>query len=407
MTWDLFDAHEPPEPADRGAPKEKAVSNRVRPLTVAGVNALARGILESSYPPLWVAGEVTGWKRAPTGHCYFTLRDRTAQIRCVMFQSDVARLPMVPDEGMEVRALGTLTLYEQRGDFQLKVRTLEGEGVGGLWRVAFEKLRRRLEQEGVLAAERKRPIPRHPATVGVVTSPVGAALHDILEVLGKRAPWTEVVFSPARVQGEGAARDIARAIRLFARANVADVLIVGRGGGSTEDLWAFNEEQVARAIAASPIPVISAVGHEVDVTIADLVADVRAPTPSAAAERAVPDRTAILRELSAWDARLVRGLERRATVQRHRLEAMQEDMAAAFDWRLRETRTKLAALAGKLEALSPLAALRRGYSVVTDEAGHVLRSVTKFEPGARVNVRVQDGVVVCRVDSTESRDHEQ
>ena len=308
---------------------------------------------------------------------------------------------------MEVRALGTLTLYEQRGDFQLKVRTLEGEGVGGLWRVAFEKLRRKLEQEGLLAAARKRPIPRHPATVGVVTSPVGAALHDILEVLGKRAPWTEVVFSPARVQGEGAAQEIARAIRLFARANVADVLIVGRGGGSTEDLWAFNEEQVARAIAASPIPVISAVGHEVDVTIADLVADVRAPTPSAAAERAVPDRTAILRELAASDARLVRGLERRATVQRHRLEAVQEDMTAAFDWRLREARTKLAALAGKLEALSPLAALRRGYSVVMDEAGHVLRSVTSFEPGARVNVRVQDGVVVCRVDSTESRDHEQ
>ena len=406
MTWDLFDAPQPPEPEERGASRGRVVSNRVRPLTVAGVNALARGILESSYPPLWVAGEVTGWKRAPTGHCYFTLRDRTAQIRCVMFQSDAARLPIAPDEGMQVRALGTLTLYEQRGDFQLKVRVLEGEGAGGLWRVAFEKLRRKLEEEGLLAAERKRPLPRHPATVGIVTSPVGAALHDILEVLRKRAPWTEVVFSPARVQGEGAARDIARAIRLFARANVADVLIVGRGGGSTEDLWAFNEEIVARAIAASPVPIISAVGHEVDVTIADLVADVRAPTPSAAAERAVPDRSAILRELAAWDARLVRGLERRVTQQRQRLDSMREDMAAAFDWRLRETRTRLAAAAGRLEALSPLAALRRGYSVVTDDAGHVLRSVANFEPGARVNVRVQDGVVICRVDSTGSRDDE-
>jgi exodeoxyribonuclease VII large subunit len=324
-----------------------------------------------------------------------------------MFQSDAARLPMAPDEGMEVRVLGTLTLYEQRGDFQLKVRSLEGEGAGGLWRVAFEKLRRKLEQEGLLAPERKRPIPRHPATVGIVTSPVGAALHDILEVLRKRAPWTNVIFSPARVQGEGAARDVARALRLFARANVADVIIVGRGGGSTEDLWAFNEEIVARAIAASPIPIISAVGHEVDVTIADLVADARAPTPSAAAEYAVPDRNAILRELSGWDARLVRGLERRVAQQRHRLEATREDMAAAFDWRLREARTRLAALSGKLEALSPLAALRRGYSVVTDEAGHVLRTVASFEPDSRINVRVQDGVVLCRVESTESRGDEQ
>src|SRR5690606_22253835 len=240
-------------------------------------------MLEARIPPLWVEGEISGWKRHSSGHAYFCLRDVNAQIDGVMFRSDVQRLPIEPEQGMHVRAFGTVTLYGKRGDYQFVARRPEATADGGPWRPAFERLRKRLQREGLLDRSRKRPLPRHPRAGGVVTSPVGAALHDILHVIERRAPWTRVILSPARVQGEGAAFEIARAIALFERARVSiDVLIVGRGGGSTEDLWAFNEEPVARAIAASPVPVISAVGHEVDVTIADLVADLRAPTPSAA-----------------------------------------------------------------------------------------------------------------------------
>src|SRR5262245_48496139 len=248
MNWDLFDKPRDAEPAPR-APRSGPVVEPVQALTVTGLNALAREMLESAFPPIWVSGEVTGWKRAQTGHCYFSMRDKQSMIRCVMFRADVERLPTMPNEGMQVRTLGTLTLYEKRGEFQFVVKILEGVGAGGLWRLAFEKLKATLEAEGLLRLECKRPLPAHPTTVGVITSPFGAALHDIVHVIQRRAPWTRVVFAPARVQGQGAALDVARAIRLFARARVADVLIVGRGGGATEDLWSFNEEVVARAIA--------------------------------------------------------------------------------------------------------------------------------------------------------------
>src|SRR5690606_18450659 len=248
-----------------GWPTRGTAENAIR---VSEINSMAREILETAFPSLWIAGEVSGWKRHTSGHCYFTLRDELAQLRCVMFRADAQRLPTMPEEGMEVRVLGTLTLYERRGDLQCVVRELEGVGAGGLWRLAFERLRARLEAEGLLDPARKRPIPRHPRTVGIVTSPVGAALHDILRVIERRAPWTRIVLCPAKVQGDGAAEEIARAIELFGQTRAADVLIVGRGGGSVEDLWAFNEEVVARAIAASPIPIVSAVGHEVDYTIA-------------------------------------------------------------------------------------------------------------------------------------------
>lgn len=370
--------------------------------TVSAVNALARRLLETGLPPLWVHGEVGGWKRhGPTGHCYFTLKDPAAQLRAVMFRLDAQRLPTDPEEGMEVRALGTLTLYERRGEYQFVVREMEGRGAGGLWRLAFERLRKRLEAEGMLDPARKRALPRYPRTVGIVTSPVGAALHDMLHVIRARAPWTRVIFSPARVQGEGAAADIARAVRLFYRRGLADVLIVGRGGGSVEDLWAFNEEAVARAIAECPIPVISAVGHEVDITIADLVADLRAPTPSAAAERAVPDTHDVARHLSSLRQRLFAGPRRMLSVRRAALDDARTWLRDAARQGLKHRRERAASLAERLDALSPLGALRRGFAVPLGMNGRILRTADDFEPGDEVRLRVVDGTIHLRTEAVE------
>src|SRR5690606_3732396 len=262
----------------------------------------------------------------------------------------------------------------------------------------FDRLRAKLEAEGLFAPERKRPLPRHPTTVGVVTSPSGAALHDILHVIRARAPWTRVIFSPAKVQGEGAAWSLARAVRLFRSASMADVVIVGRGGGAAEDLWAFNEEAVARAIAACPIPVISAVGHEVDVTIADLVADHRAPTPSAAAERAVPDRAAVARELVALRTRMGAAVRRSTQQRRLVVRDYAELLADAMRRDLRDRRRHLRELAGRLDALSPLAALRRGFAVPQAADGRSLRRVADYPPGLPFRLRVVDGSVNCRVE---------
>src|SRR5690554_1355896 len=395
MSLDLFEAGDPWSEAPRFVAERKAPP---RAYSVAAVNAMARRLLEGTVPPLWVAGEVTGWKRHRSGHCYFALRDATARLRCVMFRTEAQRLPTEPEEGMEVRVLGTLTLYERGGDFQLVVRELEAQGAGGLWRLAFERLRARLEKEGLLAPERKRPLPRFPATVGVITSPAGAALHDILHVIERRAPWTRVLFCPARVQGDGAAQDLVRALRLFGSTRMADVLIIGRGGGSVEDLWVFNEEAVARAIAASPVPVVSAVGHEVDVTIADLVADVRAPTPSAAAERVVPDGAAVGREVALLAARLGAAARRRVSRGREELTLLRDRLGDAARAALRAREKRLEAAAGKLDVLSPLAALRRGYAVPLGADGRILRTTRQFRPGAPVRLRVVDGRVDCTVN---------
>ncbi len=407
MTGDLFSALGPGrDGATAGADAHPggvavASASNGQAYTVSSVNALVREFLEGAFPPLWVAGEVSGWKRYASGHCYFSLRDANAQLRCVMFRSDAQRLPTDPEEGMKVRALGRITLYERRGDFQLVVRELEAEGAGGLWRLAFERLRDRLEAEGLLAPERKRLLPRSPATVAVVTSPSGAALHDILHVIERRAPWTRVILSPARVQGDGAAEEVAQAIERVGRYGEADVVIVGRGGGSIEDLWAFNEEVVARAIAASPVPVISAVGHEVDVTIADLVADVRAPTPSAAAEAAVPDGRVLKRHLRDLRDRLPAALRRTVAERRGELLFQRTALSRAIDGVLREQRERLNHATGKLEALSPLAALRRGYAVPLDDNGRVLRGTSAFATGSRFRLRVADGSVSCRVEGVE------
>lgn len=368
--------------------------------SVSSLNRLAREILDQSLPPVWVAGEVTNWKRASSGHCYFSLRDSDAQVRCVLFASDARRLPTAPGEGMSVRAFGSVTLYEARGEYQLIVRDLEATDTGGLWRLAFEKLRLKLNREGLLSPERKRPLPRSPRRVGVVTSPVGAAVHDVLRVIEQRAPWTTVVLSPTRVQGEGAELEIAEALGRLARHGNVDVIIVGRGGGSVEDLWAFNREEVARAIAECPVPVVSAVGHEVDVSIADLVADQRAATPSAAAERVVLDGQDLRRHLDTGAVRL-RGAVRRL-VERRRMTVA--DLAAGLEAcagdMIEERKDRLSRAAGRLEALSPLAALRRGYAVAQGEDGRVLRRLGDFREDQRIQLRVVDGRVECRVEAT-------
>jgi exodeoxyribonuclease VII large subunit len=389
LSWDLFAA------AEREA--AGTVPDGARDWTVSRLNAVAREVLEGALPPLWVAGEVTNFTRARSGHCYFSLRDDRAQLRCVMWRDDARRLPTAPEEGMQVRAFGRLTLYEARGEFQLSVRQLEGRGEG-LWKLAFERLRARLDAEGLTSPARKRPIPRVPATVGVVTSAEGAALRDIVSVIRRRAPWTRIVLAGCRVQGEGSAGEIAACVERMGRAGVADVLIVGRGGGSVEDLWAFNEEPVARAIAASPIPVISAVGHETDFTIADLVADLRAPTPSAAAEAAVPDGAELRRRLAELRRCLADGAAERMYAARDRLAAAGDDLRAAAEVAIRARRDRLRAAATHLNALSPVATLARGYAVPVGPHGRVLRRASDCERGADFSLRVVDGRVPCRVE---------
>jgi len=411
LSLDLF-GDEPREPEPPPPPRAEP-----RVWSVSQVNRAVRALLEGTVEALWVGGEIGNWTRSRAGHCYFTLKDERAQLRCVLWRTEAERLPADPQDGMSVRVFGSLTLYEARGEYQLSVQRLEAEGAEGLWRLAFEKLRKKLEGEGLLDPIRKRRLPRFPRTVGVVTSPSGAALRDILSVLGRRAPWLRVVVSGARVQGEGASRDLARAVEALARTGLCDVIIVGRGGGSLEDLWAFNEEPVARAIAASPVPVVSAVGHEVDVTISDLVADLRAPTPSAAAESVAPDRAAVLAQLRSVPPRLARGLrgtmerrgarlaetlgrlsrgmERILSPLRQTADGIAQRLERAMSRTLERRRARLAAIAGRLEALSPLAILERGYSVARTAEGRVLRRVEDFAPGATFRLRVVDGAVVC------------
>ena len=445
---DLFDGLDEPhgsDPGDRGgeSPAEGQEGPDATPpaLTVSELNQAVRAAIEGAFGPVWVTGEVGSWTRARSGHCYFNLKDESAEVRCVMWRTDAARLPMDPDVGMEVRIHGDPTLYEARGSFQIRVRTLQAAGEEGLWRLAFERLRGRLQEEGLLAPERKRPIPRFPGTVGIVTSTTGAALRDILSVLRRRAPWTEVLVMNARVQGRGAAAEIAEAIRALGARPGLDVRVVGRGGGSVEDLWAFNEEPVARAIAACPVPVVSAVGHEVDVTISDLVADLRAPTPSAAAEAVVQDQEELRRGLAAVRLRLrralqagvdarrlrlanapgrlaravqsrTRPLEERVVAARRRavrsMEALLADRTRRADRaeslqraalrRIEAAASVVSAAAGRLEALSPLATLARGYAIAQDDDGRVLKSTAEFTPGAGFRLRVSDGAIAARVE---------
>ena len=386
--------------------------------SITQVNRAVKEMLESSIDALWIGGEVGQWTRSRPGHCYFTLKDEQAELRAVMFARDASLLPTDPEQGMKVRCFGDLTLYERRGNYQMIVRRVEAEGEDGLWRKAFEKLKGRLAGEGLLADERKRPLPAYPEVIGVVTSPTGAALRDIVTVLRRRAPWSRIVLSPSRVQGEGASEELGKALDRLVESKVPDVIIVGRGGGSLEDLWAFNEEALARAIVASPIPIVSAVGHEVDVTISDLVADLRAPTPSAAAELVVPDGVLLLSSVRAAPLRLSRGVRRAAERRRARVTDRMRVLSRTMERSIRparqsvgmdserlersiqqsldQKRATFSMLSGRLEALSPLATLARGYSVARTSDGTVLRRVTDFHPGLQFDLKVTDGTVEAK-----------
>ena len=383
--------------------------------SITQVNRAVKEMLESSIDALWIGGEVGQWTRSRPGHCYFTLKDEQAELRAVMFARDASLLPTDPEQGMKVRCFGDLTLYERRGNYQMIVRRVEAEGEDGLWRKAFEKLKGRLAGEGLLADERKLPLPAYPEVIGVVTSPTGAAVRDIVTVLRRRAPWSRIVLSSSRVQGKGASEELAKALDRLVESEVPDVIIVGRGGGSLEDLWGFNEEALARAIVASPIPIVSAVGHEVDVTISDLVADVRAPTPSAAAELVVPDGEVLLSSVRAAPLRLSRGVRRAAERRRARVtDSMRvlsrtmelcirparqavgmdsERLERSIQQSLEQKRAAFSRLSGRLEALSPLATLARGHSVARTSDGTVLRRVTDFHPGLQFDLKLTDGTV--------------
>ena len=309
--------------------------------SVADLTAVVRELLEGAFPDAWVSGEISNARRAPSGHWYFTLKDDRAQLRCVCFRQDALYLKIKPRDGIAVIARGRVGVYEARGEYQLYVEVIEPQGVGAL-QLAFERLKKKLAAEGLFDAERKRGLPKAPTRIGIVTSPAGAAVADLVRVIERRFPAANIRLYPARVQGDEAAADVARGIRYFSENPWAQVVIAARGGGSLEDLWAFNEEEVARAIAACSTPVISAVGHQTDFTIADFAADVRAPTPSAAAELAVPDIQGIFQTLSGLEQRGSRALRYRiATLGRRMLEAGLERGAASVRRRLAESRQRL------------------------------------------------------------------
>ena len=364
--------------------------------TVGEVTRRARAVIEAGLPALWVRGEVTGFKAWRSGHWYFSLRDKTAQIRCVMFRNDNRGLPGPPADGTQVFAFARPTIYDEKGEFHLTVRELLSTEQGGLWKLAFEKARAALFKDGLLDPARKRRLPPFPRRIAVVTSPDGAALRDIHAVVTRRWPIAELVVVPAKVQGEGAEASVCAALARLAHLEL-DVAIVGRGGGAAEDLWTFNSERVARAVAAVPVLVISAVGHETDVTLCDLVADLRAPTPSAAAEAATPDRIEVLGHVAHLAQRLARGLTLRAQRTVDRLDRSGDRLTGAMQFRLGQSRSLLTAYSARLEALSPLKILARGYAVARDSGGRVLKRVAQLPDGKEFRLRVTDGEVAAKV----------
>jgi exodeoxyribonuclease VII large subunit len=391
-------------------------------LTVSELTELIRGTLESQLEALWVRGEISNFRVPPSGHFYFTLKDDKSQIAAVMFRRQGSLLRFTPENGMAVLCFGRVSLYTVRGDLQLYVDDMEPHGQGAL-ALAFEQLKQKLGAEGLFAPERKRELPVLPVSIGIVTSDKGAALHDMLKIIRDRYPDRRVVIRPVKVQGEGAAREIAMGIDELNRCGAVDVVIVGRGGGSLEDLWAFNEEIVARAIYASTAPVISAVGHEVDFTIADFVADRRAPTPTAAAEMVLPLKADLLervrllqgqlwrniklkleslREVSAGLAKRLADPRRKLRENQQRLDDLSVALVRRFEDRLRQLRDHLARGTGRLEALSPLAVLDRGYSITHKLPGEeIVKSARSLAIGDRVRITFAEGKARCRVEDKE------
>lgn len=400
----------------------------VKVLTIAELTRGVRLLLESAYAPVWVEGEVSNIARPGSGHVYLTLKDDTAPLKAVIYRGVALRMKFDLRDGMKVVARGRLTVYEPRGEYQLQIEEVQPKGIGPL-ELAFRQLKEKLSVLGYFDPLRKKKPPRFPRRLTLVTSPTGSAVRDMLEILSRRWPATEVWVCPVRVQGEGAAGEISEALERLNRIGGPDspaeqridVILLGRGGGSLEDLWAFNEEVVARAIFRSEIPVVSGVGHEDDLTIADLVADVRALTPSEAAERVVPDRAEVLTWLTQAGARLkallLRGVEvardrladladrrcfraplDRIYEEQRRLEGLDDRLTRAGRLRLAHAGERLGALAGRLEALSPLSVLARGYSLTRREDGTVVRDSEQVRPGDRIVIQVQRGRLVGRVE---------
>lgn len=394
-----------------------------RVLSVSELTGQIKGALEGQFASVWVSGEVSNFSRPQSGHCYLTLKDETAQIRAVMWRTVASRVRFELDDGLEVICQGYLDVYAPRGSYQLVIQKIEPKGLGAL-ELALRRLRDKLTAEGLFAQERKRPLPRFPRRIAFVTSPTGAAIRDFLEVLRRRWRGAHVLVVPVRVQGEGAGAEIAAGIELVNRlAQPVDVLVVGRGGGSLEDLWAFNEEVVVRAIHASRIPVVSAVGHEIDITLSDLVADLRALTPSEAAERVVPLADELLVYLDRQRQRLNMALTGRAAAARSRLDNLAscrvfrrplervhllqrglDELTArsirAMDRRLEAARGAVDARAGQLASLSPLAVLGRGYSLTSRLAdGRLLRDAAEVEVGDTLRTRLAEGEITSRVES--------
>jgi exodeoxyribonuclease VII large subunit len=408
-------------------------------LTVTELTRSIRGALETKFRAVWVQGEISNYKLHPSGHQYFTLKDQRTQIACVIWRDTIAppRQPLV--DGSQVQVYGTVTVFETRGQYQLNIQILQPRGVG-LLQAKFEALKRKLEAEGLFAAERKRSLPKFPRRIGIVTSPTGAAIRDMVNVLRRRAPWLQILINPVRVQGTGAAQEIAVAIRELALPSEAfaplDLIVVTRGGGSIEDLWEFNEEIVARAIFHSAVPIVSAVGHEIDFTISDFVADLRAPTPSAAAELIVPDSLDLQRRIDGCTRTLSRQLlsrvreaqqrldHARETLQRclaHKLDSYKRNLAhvtralqarsparelmvrrnrfsdlhrrlVASPARLLENaRHRFERIEGILRVLGPDATLRRGYSITMNERGKIVRTIAAVRPKMKIRTRVSDG----------------
>ncbi|AQS58508.1 exodeoxyribonuclease VII large subunit [Desulforamulus ferrireducens] len=397
----------------------------MRILSVSELTRYIKNKLESDLllANIWVKGEISNFKLHSSGHIYLTLKDREACLKTVMFRSRARTLLFQPKNGMSVLVRGYISLYERDGSYQLYAEGMEPEGIGALY-IAYEQLKQKLADQGLFDPQRKKPIPRIPQTIGIVTSPTGAAIQDMLNIIRRRWPRVDIQLAPVLVQGEGAAASIAKAIKLMNELSQVDVIITGRGGGSLEELWAFNTEEVAFAIYNSRIPVISAVGHETDYTIADMVADLRAPTPSAAAELVVPDSREMLRYLQSINLRLskavVNRLERNkqrlqhctnsAVLQRpylitgnrqQTLDVLTSNLHRAGKLRLADKAAQLAALAGKLNVLSPLATMARGYSICTDATGKVVTDARAVELGAKVEVLLNKGILHCQVASKE------
>jgi exodeoxyribonuclease VII large subunit len=374
-----------------GVTRENAIS-------VSDLATETRALVESGLRPVWVRGEITDFKRHRNGHWYFCLRDTGAQVRCVVWSSDQRIIPAPPDDGMQVRVFGQMTVFTARTDLQLRVRRIEAEG-DGLWRKAMELTLSKLRQEGLLDEGRKRPIPRFPKRVAIVTSADGAALRDIVAVMRKRNAGVQLVVCQAKVQGDGAALEIAAALGRVARWALADLVIVGRGGGGKEDLWAFNDERVARAVVACPVPVISAVGHEADITVCDAVADLRAPTPSAAAAAACSARDEIEKAFALARRNLSDALTTRVREARTELEGRGRRMNQNVEGMVAARKALLGSAAARLNALSPLATLSRGYAVARGPKGKALTSTRHFSEGLKFELLLHDGKVGA--DTTE------